>query len=100
MGRDDCEVLNICAWFVGPTSRLCKLFNRRRERERNLYFSVVTGTHYGTKTPPDQQPTKLSQGYGETRRYLQYVYGYGLKGTLPGLVCYSVGSIVARAVRV
>ena len=30
---------------------------RERERERNLYFSVVTGTHYGTKTPPGQQPT-------------------------------------------
>ena len=27
-----------------------------RERERNLYFSVVTGMHYGTKTPPGQQP--------------------------------------------
>ena len=31
-------------------------------RERDLYFSVVTGTHYGTKTPPDQQPTKLCAG--------------------------------------
>ena len=32
------------------------------------YFSVVTGTHYGTKTPPDQQPsfTKLCAG-GMTR---------------------------------
>ena len=29
------------------------------ERERDLYFSVVTGTYYETKTPPDQQPTKL-----------------------------------------
>ena len=27
-----------------------------RERERYLYFSVVTGTHYGTKTPPGWQP--------------------------------------------
>ena len=44
-----------------------------RERERNLYFSMVTGMHYGTKTPPDQQPTKVSQGYDETRRYLQCV---------------------------
>ena len=51
---------------------------RARERERNLYFSMVTGAHYGTKTPPDQQPTKLSQGYNETRQYLQYVYEYGL----------------------
>ena len=44
-----------------------------REREKNLYFSVVTGTHYRTKTPPDQQPTELSQGYDETRCYLQCV---------------------------
>ena len=29
---------------------------RERERERNLYFSVVTGMHYRTKTPPGQQP--------------------------------------------
>ena len=42
---------------------------RERERERNLYFSVVTGTHYRTKTPPDQQPMKVLQGYDETRRY-------------------------------
>jgi hypothetical protein len=35
---------------------------RERERERHLYSSVVTGTHYGTKTPPDQQPTKLCAG--------------------------------------
>ena len=50
------------------------------ERERDLDFSVVTGTYYGTKTPPDQQPTK---GYDKTRRYLwyvQYVFKYGLLG--------------------
>ena len=35
----------------------------RGGREKYIIFSVVTGTHYGTKTPPDQQPTKLSQGY-------------------------------------
>ena len=29
---------------------------RERERERDLYFSVVTGTRYGTKTPPGRQP--------------------------------------------
>ena len=47
-----------------------------RGREREIYiFPVVTGTHYGTKTPPDQQPTELSQGYDETRpdTYLQCV---------------------------
>ena len=33
----------------------------RQERERSI-FSVVTGTHYGTKTPPDQQPTTLCAG--------------------------------------
>jgi len=27
------------------------------EKERNLYFSMVTGTHYRTMTPPGQQPT-------------------------------------------
>ena len=32
------------------------------ERERHLYFPVVTSAHYGTKTPPDQQPTKLCAG--------------------------------------
>src|SRR5258706_14541345 len=31
-------------------------------RERDLYFSVVTGTHYWTKTPPDQQPTNPCAG--------------------------------------
>ena len=35
---------------------------RQRERERDLYFSVVTGTHYRTKTPPDQQPATLCTG--------------------------------------
>ncbi len=33
-----------------------------REREREIYLSVVTGTHYGTKTPPDQQPTNPNAG--------------------------------------
>ena len=48
-----------------------------RERERG--FFVVTGTHYGTKTPADQQPTELcAGGYDKTRRYLQYVLKYGL----------------------
>jgi len=32
------------------------------ERERDLYFSMVTSTHYGTKTPPGQQPTNLCPG--------------------------------------
>jgi hypothetical protein len=45
----------------------------KRERERDLYFSVVTGTHYGTKTPPDQQPACHAQGYDKTDVYLQYV---------------------------
>ena len=67
------------------------------EREREIY--IFRGYRYALR-PPDQQPTELSQGYDETRRYLQYVYGYGRKGMLPGLVCYLVGSIVARSVRV
>ena len=33
-----------------------------REREKHLFLSVVTGAHYGTKIPPDQQPTKLCAG--------------------------------------
>ena len=44
----------------------------KRERERNLYFPMVTGLHYGTKTPPDQQPMRLSQAYDETRLYAIY----------------------------
>ena len=38
-------------------SRSTTLRERERERERNLFSAVVTGTRYGTKTPPDQQPT-------------------------------------------
>ena len=38
-----------------------------------------------------------AQGYDKTGRYLQYVFKYGLQGTLPGLVHDSVGSAVARA---
>ena len=30
--------------------------------ERDLHFFLVTGTHYGTKTPPGQQPTNLCIG--------------------------------------
>ena len=36
--------------------------NHCPERHIYLYFSVVTGMHYGTKTPPGQQPMKLSAG--------------------------------------
>jgi hypothetical protein len=32
------------------------------ERERDPYFSVVTGARYGTKTPPDQQRRALCRG--------------------------------------
>ena len=66
----------IQSWLTDSRSkwRYCRyLILPSGERERNLYFSVVTGTHYGTKTPPDQQPTKVSQGYDETRHYLQCV---------------------------
>ena len=51
-------------WFPRSVSmsRVLPLMNLHRERERHLYFSVVTGTHYGTKTSPDQQPTKLCAG--------------------------------------
>ena len=42
-----------------------------RERESNLYFAVVTGTRYGTKTPPDQQPTIPSAG-DMTRRVVSW----------------------------
>jgi hypothetical protein len=34
---------------------------------------VVTGTHYRTKAPPDQQPACYAQGYSKTGGYLQYV---------------------------
>jgi hypothetical protein len=39
---------------------ICSL---EREREKDLYSAVVTGTHYGTKTLPDQQPACYAQGY-------------------------------------
>ena len=49
-------------WTIVPkwpmaTVAICRRLER--EREGDLYVSVVTGTHYGTKTPLDQQPTKL-----------------------------------------
>ena len=43
---------------------------RERERERFLFFAVVTGTHYGTKTPPDQQPANRAQGTEQDEKYL------------------------------
>ena len=55
------------------------LFEVEDERERDPYFSVVTGTHYGTKTLPDQQPTNPCAGVMTRRgRYLQDVFKYGL----------------------
>ena len=56
-----------------------------RERERD-YFSVVTGTHHGTKTPPDETMRR-----GMTR--LGSIFKYSLEGMLPGLVRDSVGPI-------
>ena len=41
-----------------------------REREIFLFFSVVTSTRYGTKTPPGQQPTKPCAGDMPRRNYL------------------------------
>jgi hypothetical protein len=55
-----------------------------RERERDLYFSMVTGRHYGTKTPPDQQPVCHTQGYNKTDIYLQYV------SSMVSRVCFQV----------
>ena len=69
--------MNLLVGQVAPNLQINDYFNLESptdmEREKNLYFPVVTGMHYRTKTPPDQQPTKLSQGYDETRRYLQCV---------------------------
>ena len=69
------SVLNSWVGFWGAGWEVAFRHGRaewRRERERNLYFPVVTGTHYRTKTPPDQQPMRLSQGYDETRLYAIY----------------------------
>ena len=80
--------LNFVLWFFqapnwqqcGIVDRAAKSVGQGRERERDLYFSVVTGTHYGTKTPPDNTSSlrRYAQGYDKTRRYLQYVFEYGL----------------------
>src|SRR5258706_5702927 len=43
------------------------------ERERSIFF-VVTGTHYRTKTPPDQQPTNSCRGYDKKGGYLQDIF--------------------------
>ena len=46
----------------GSAGMDASLRERERERERDPYFSVVTGTHYGTKTPPGLQPTNPCAG--------------------------------------
>ena len=67
-------------WF--PTSASSSEFlehQSRRERERCLYFAMVTGTHYRTKTPPDQQPANRAQGTEEDKKYLQGFQVWSLK---------------------
>ena len=56
------EDVNINYGMSGSRKDVDGRMEGRSERERDLYLSVVTGTHYGTKTPPDQQPTKLCAG--------------------------------------
>ena len=48
------------------------------KRDIYIYFSVVTGTQYGTKTPPDQQPTGPCAGDMPRENYLH---------EFPSLVC-------------
>ena len=46
-----------------------------RERKRDLYFSVVTGTRYRTKTPPGQQRTKPCAGDMMGNIYIDFKCG-------------------------
>ena len=70
---------------------------RERERERYLYSSVVTGTCYGTKTPPVQQPTNPCAGAMTRRELSTWVSKYGHWGVQPGLVWGGVHSLVVCA---
>ena len=62
IGNKLASVLLIGSSFSVNQGAFAQKTSSQGERERDLYFSVVTGTHYGTKTPPDQQPTKLCAG--------------------------------------
>ena len=61
--------------------------NAMREKERG--FFVVTGTHYGTKTPADQQPTELCAG-GMTRLGAIYSTFSSMVSRVRCLVCYVI----------
>ena len=50
------------------------------ESERYLYFSVVTGTRYGTKTPPGQQPTNPCAGDMTSGDLFTWGFRYGRGG--------------------
>jgi len=45
----------------GSCMGLVTPYGNKGEREKSI-FSVVTGSHYRTKTPPDQQPTNPNAG--------------------------------------
>ena len=69
-------------------------------RERDIYiFPWLQVRITGPRHHLTSSLRKYGQGHDKTGRYLQYVFKYGLYGTLPGLVCDSVGSIVAYALR-
>ena len=63
-------------WVRGTTPCRYKVYDLRTYihevcvRERVLYSSVVTGTRYGTKTPPGQQPTTPCAGDMTRGKYL------------------------------
>ena len=70
----------------------------RREKERGLYFSVVTGTHYGTKTPPDKQPN--SHRRGDLARQLAIFYAApNIVSAISGLLSYGIFQITTGSLK-
>jgi hypothetical protein len=51
---------NASAAYISYVGSLPRVAIQLREREGHLYSSVVTGTHYGTKTPPDLQLREIT----------------------------------------
>ena len=77
---------------VGGLSGIWNVCKHRRERERDLYFSMVTGTHYGTKTPPGQQPANLCAG----GREVIYLHGFQVWSLSRYAVRFSMRWYVSR----
>ena len=73
--------------LIGGTNvTLPRLSDIYIKREINLYFSVVTGIHYGTKPPPGQQPTNpRAEDMTRSESYVicSVVYRSGFWGAYP-----------------